>query len=216
MIAFENFTLAYGDNILIRDFNFKLKTKEKVVVTGCSGSGKSSLLHMMAGLQFGYKGKIFWDGCELDNMSYGKILSWRRQNLGFVFQHHHLLQDFTVLENVMMPAIINSHSIIDASFAAKDLLKSLGLSLYAQKPVNTLSGGEQQRVAIARAIVHKPKIIIADEPTGSLDPNTARTAIDLLFELSANASIVMVTHNMAMLDRFDRHFMIAEGVCLEA
>lgn len=216
MITFENFTLAYGNNILLRDFNFELKAKEKVVITGCSGSGKSSLLHMMAGLQFGYKGQIYWDDCALNKMKYGQILSWRRQNLGFVFQYHHLLQDFTVLENVMMSAVINGDSITDASYAASELLKSLQLSSHVHKPVNTLSGGEQQRVAIARSLVHKPKIIIADEPTGALDPHTAQQTIDLLFELSANASMVMVTHNMAMLDRFDRHFIIAEGACLEA
>ncbi len=215
MLIVKNLTFAYANNIVVSNCNFTCQTPERIIITGCSGSGKSSLLHMIAGLQSGYEGEIFWDGKLLADMACSEKLKWRRHNLGFVFQHHHLLQDFSVIENIMLPCLLAGDSVSQAETKAAELLNRLGMTKQIKQEINTLSGGEKQRVAIARAIVHQPRLIIADEPTGALDPKTAAATIEVLFEFAVNSSVLMVTHNMSLISKFARHIEIITGECVE-
>lgn len=215
MIILKKFSIKYDNNIIIKPWDFNSNLQDKIVITGCSGSGKSSILHMLAGLQSGYDGQVIWSGKPLSKMSNSQKLAWRRQNIGFVFQHHHLLQDFSILENVMLPCILNDSSVAVAKEKSEQLLTSLGLKSVINSSIDNLSGGERQRVAIARAIVHQPKVILADEPTGALDPKTAENTLSVLFEFAKNSSIILVTHNTDIAAKFARHIEIKEGECIE-
>ena len=215
MLKVNNLSLSYGETKILRDVNFSCAENESIVITGCSGSGKSSLLHLLSGFQFDFAGEIFWAEQDISKLTTSKLLAWRRANLGFVFQSHYLLQDFSVLENVMLPMLITNCNPKQAQIEALDLLNKLSMQSNVNKPIHMLSGGERQRVAIARAIVHKPKLIMADEPTGALDPKLAETTIDLLMSLKDTASIIMVTHDLRLVPKFQRHFEIVDGVCIE-
>lgn len=215
MIQLKNFSIKYDSAIIIKPWNFVCELQDKLVITGCSGSGKSSILHMLAGLQSGYGGQVIWSGKSLSKISNSQKLAWRRRNIGFVFQHHHLLQDFSILENVMLPCILNDASVQVATARAEQLLTELGLKSVIHSSISHLSGGERQRVAIARAIVHQPKIILADEPTGALDPKTAENTMNVLIEFAKNSSIILVTHNSDIAARFSRHIEIKDGECIE-
>lgn len=211
MLAIKDLVLSYGKSNILQNINLHINSPQKIVITGCSGSGKSSLLHIIAGLQLDYSGNVAWDGHDIKKLSLANMLKWRRNNLGFVFQYHNLLRDFSVSENVMLPLLLKKEKVAVARLSATKVLTDLGLANKLNAKISELSGGEKQRVAIARAIVHQPKIIIADEPTGSLDPSLAHAALELLFKFASNSSIIMVTHNLSLVNSFDEHFEIVEG-----
>lgn len=214
MLSIENLSLKYNAHEVFTNVNLTLEHNSKVVLTGCSGSGKSSLMHIMAGLLSGYQGKVIWDKYDINNLSMKQKLSWRRQNIGFIFQFHYLLKDLSVIENVMLPLILNGFDNSNARKNASQLLHALEIN-NQESHIATLSGGERQRVAMARAIIHKPKIIIADEPTGALDPKLARNAINILFDFACESSIILATHNLAIISAFDKHYELESGALIE-
>ena len=186
---------------------------EAVAVVGESGSGKSTLLHLLGGMDRPDGGEVLYEGQAIYDWPAAQLAAFRNQRLGFVFQFHHLLPEFTAAENVAFPQLIRRMPIVDALAAARERLREVELLKRADHRPGELSGGEQQRVAIARALAGKPEVLLADEPTGNLDPNTAERIGDLLFELRARhgLTILMVTHNYRLAERCDRLKKLESG-----
>ncbi len=184
-----------------------------VAVVGPSGSGKSTLLSLLGLLDQPTAGLVLYDGVDLRAAPEDVIEEFRNRHVGFVFQFHHLLPEFTALENVMMPAIIAGHSMSEARKRARDLLERVGLGERMDHAPGEISGGEQQRVALARALVMRPRLVLADEPTGNLDPETGDAIHDLLLELNRElgTTLIVATHNLALARRLPRCFRIADG-----
>ncbi|MCL2798906.1 MAG: ABC transporter ATP-binding protein [Endomicrobia bacterium] len=195
---------------VLKNINLEIKSGEKVAFTGPSGAGKSTLIHILGLMDRPTSGKVFVDAkdCFLSNDDY--LCSMRKENIGFVFQFHYLLSDFTVLENVLLPAWKDREEKLKK---AEDILGKVGLSHRKNHFPNELSGGEQQRAALARALINDPKIIFADEPTGNLDRATGAEIEKLLFESSAerNATLVLVTHNESLAAKSDRIIKMTDG-----
>jgi putative ABC transport system ATP-binding protein len=184
---------------------------QRIGLTGAPGSGKSTLLSIMAGLDTPSQGHVSLAGQDIFEMTEDQRAAWRGQHLGFVFQNFQLMGHLTALENVMLPLELNGQR--DAARLAKDILTQVGLSERLQHFPKVLSGGEQQRVALARAFVMRPAVLLADEPTGSLDYATGETVISLMFELNreAGTTLVMVTHDRGIAARCDRQLHIDAG-----
>lgn len=198
------------DRWLFRGLNIALAAGEQLALQGASGVGKSTLLNLLAGLDQPDEGRLLFEGKDLKVMGEDERLHLRRAAFGFVFQAFHLMPHLTALQNVMVPCLIGGLPIDQAKERAQTLLNALGLAAaYEQFPV-VLSGGEQQRVALARALVHRPKIVFADEPTGNLDPITANLALELLCCTCRenNAALVMVTHSEKAAERLDRRLVL--------
>jgi lipoprotein-releasing system ATP-binding protein len=189
-----------------------------VVITGESGSGKTTLLNLVAGLDAPSNGAILFEGTDLGGLSETELAVFRSRNLGFVFQFHYLMRDFTALENVMMPALIAGEAASRARERSTRLLMEVGLSDRADHYPPQLSGGEQQRVAVARALTNDPSIVLADEPTGNLDERNSTAVEDLLFELVGRhgVTLLMVTHDRRLAARGDRRLVLAHGVLQES
>ena len=206
----------YDSLQVLKGIDLEIKRGEIVSIVGASGAGKSTLLHILGTLDTADQGKLTIDGIEVSSLRDKKIAQFRNQKIGFVFQAHHLLPEFTALENVMMPALIGGMSKQDAAKKAKALLSQLGLSEREEHRPSELSGGEQQRVAVARALVNSPAVIFADEPSGNLDSASAKALHQLFFDLrkSMNQTFVIVTHNNELADMADRKLTIKDGVCL--
>ena len=187
---------------------------EFVAITGASGSGKSTLLHLLGALDLPDAGDVTLEGRAYRNLDTRELAAVRNRRIGFVFQFHHLLRDFTARENVMMPWLIAGESERSAGARADRLLERVGLAPRATSRVTLLSGGEQQRVALARALVTEPAILLADEPTGNLDPHTAASMHDLLCGLAraSGTAVVAVTHNRTLAQRADRILALEDGV----
>ena len=187
---------------------------EFVAITGASGSGKSTLLHLLGALDLPDAGEVTLEGRAYRSRDTRELASVRNRRIGFVFQFHHLLRDFTARENVMMPWLITGESERSAGARADRLLERVGLAPRATSRVTLLSGGEQQRVALARALVTEPAILLADEPTGNLDPHTAASMHDLLCGLAraSGTAVVAVTHNRTLAQRADRILALEDGV----
>ncbi|QCI18836.1 lipoprotein-releasing ABC transporter ATP-binding protein LolD [Buchnera aphidicola] len=202
-----NLTKSYQDNgkkiQILKKTSFYLNKNDIAVVIGKSGSGKSTFLHLISGLEKPTSGYVLFDGIPLSSMSSNQIAKLRNINLGFIYQFHHLLLDFNVLENVAMPVLINNKSIKEAKEKSYEILKKVRLEKKIYKYPTDLSGGERQRVAIARAFVNNPKLIIADEPTGNLDSYNAKIIFDLIFELNnnLNTSFLIVTHDLYLAEK---------------
>lgn len=181
---------------LFKDLNFELVQGEHVAIQGASGSGKSTLLNIMAGLEVPAYGEVHWSGQPTSAWSAERRRSCRQSEMGFVFQAFHLLPHLSALQNVMVPCLLGGQSGLVCSEAARSLLCDLGMQKRLDAKPTSLSGGEQQRVALARALVHHPKVVFADEPTGNLDTKTAASTLSLLIELckSRQTSLVVVTH----------------------
>ena len=176
-------------------------------------SGKSTLLHILGTLDSQSSGEIYFDGIEISKLNAKEKAEFRNKSLGFVYQFHHLLGDFSALENVMMPLLISHMPLKDAQKRACEYLEKVGLSHRLKYKPSEMSGGERQRVAIARALVNHPKLILADEPTGNLDANNAKAIFDLFFSLvrTEHAAVVMVTHDDSLAQKCDRIYKIEDG-----
>lgn len=197
----------------LNDVSFSLEQGKTMAICGKSGAGKSTLLHILGGLDRPSTGCVVMDGRNLQEISEKVEANWRRENLGFVFQFHHLLNDFTIEENVMIPLLIQKKSRKEAKEAAHTILSHVGLGGLATRHPKELSGGEQQRAAIARALVHRPKIILADEPTGNLDGQNAHQVFDLLCTLNRDlgATLIMVTHHDEFAAILGRVLLLEKG-----
>lgn len=195
---------------ILRGVDLTVSTSESVAIVGPSGSGKSTLMHVAGLLDAADAGRVAVEGVDVSGLNDDGRAALRNRVCGFVYQHHHLLREFTALENVLMPARIGG-SVDEAR--ALELLKKVGLVKRVGHYPSQLSGGEQQRVAIARALMNKPKLLLADEPTGNLDPHTAEEVADLLFAIMRDEGMaaVLVTHNMALAERCARTLKMADG-----
>jgi lipoprotein-releasing system ATP-binding protein len=199
---------------VLNGVNLSIQENELVSVVGSSGSGKSTLLHILGTLDAPTSGEVLFRGDDLSKLSQKKLSEFRSKNLGFVYQFHHLLSDFTAYENVAIPLMINNCNKKEIEERVKYCLDKVGLYNRAKHKSSELSGGERQRIAIARAIVNNPSIILADEPTGNLDHKTAMNVFDLLLELREQnkCSLVVVTHDNELASRFDRKIMMKDGI----
>ncbi len=202
---------------VLQDVSFEVVQCQSLVMTGPSGSGKSTLLHLIGALDKPSSGEIEINGTSLLNLSELELAKFRNQMIGFVFQDHHLLPQYSVLENVLIPTMAFKNMSPNSQKRAIDLLEKIGLSDRISHRPAELSGGERQRVAIARALINQPSIILCDEPTGNLDHATANTVTSLLFDLHQTEQniLVIVTHNRDLEHRFDRRFVFKENSCIE-
>lgn len=202
---------------ILQDISLDIEEGECIAVVGASGSGKSTLLHILGTLASPSYGELFFCGNNVESLTSAAKAALRNKNIGFVFQFHHLLPEFTTLENVAMPALIGGMSRKEAYRRAGDVLARVGLEERAHFSVTLLSGGERQRAAIARAILPGPKVLLADEPTGNLDEKNGAQVADLLMELNAKhgMAMVVVTHNPELAARMGRCFELKSGELYE-
>lgn len=198
---------------VLKGLSLSFSQGEIVAVVGQSGAGKSTLVHILGLLDKPTSGEILFDGKDVTKLSDEQVSKVRNQNIGFVFQFHHLLPEFSALENVMMPSMIAGNSGSEYIDKAKSLLNDVGLSERANHKPSELSGGEQQRVAVARSLMNSPRIIFADEPSGNLDGENAEKLHNLLFELrnKYNQTFIIVTHNKELANRADRIITLSNG-----
>jgi lipoprotein-releasing system ATP-binding protein len=198
---------------VLKGVDLRVEEGEVISIVGASGSGKSTLLHILGGLDRPSEGEVTWEGQKILELNDEALSKLRGTTVGFVFQFHHLLPEFTALENVAIPMMIHGKNQHEAQQQAKDLLALVGLSERSQHKPGELSGGEQQRVAVARALANRPKVIFADEPSGNLDSENSRQLHELIWELNRteHRTFVIVTHNNEFADRSHRVFTMADG-----
>lgn len=202
---------------VLLNLNLKIYKAEALCIMGSSGTGKSTLLHLLGSLDQPSSGYVFYRGQNIFDKTPDQLALFRNQHIGFVFQFHHLLKEFTALENVMLPVRIAGSSKKQASQKANDLLGELGVDHRKNHLPKELSGGEQQRVAIARALIQDPDILFADEPTGNLDSKNAQMIEDVFFKLheTKNLTLVVVTHDQKFSERFPRILNLRDGQCYD-
>jgi lipoprotein-releasing system ATP-binding protein len=202
---------------VLRGIDLTLSGQESIAVVGASGVGKTTLLHILGTLERPSAGEVIYEGVNVLTFPEPQLAAYRNRSIGFVFQFHHLLSEFTALENVMLPPLIGRLSKKESRESARQVLNMVGLSHRLQHRVGELSGGEQQRVAVARALVLKPKVLLADEPTGNLDTRSSRKIHELLLRLNQEqkVSLVVVTHNMELAGMMQRQLHMKDGLLNE-
>ena len=219
VIQCQNVGKTYDDGSLkvevLRNIDFQVASGEGIGIIGASGSGKSTLLHILGGLDKPTSGEVKIQGQGLNSLSQVAIGQLRNRHLGFVYQFHHLLPEFSALENVMMPLLVARKSRAEAQAAAAEILEKVGLGSRMTHRPGELSGGERQRAAIARALVTKPDCLLADEPTGNLDRKNATHVLEMMLELKRElgTALIVVTHDEQLAKRFDRVLTMDDG-CL--
>lgn len=213
MIAGENISKFYGELQVLKSVNILIKNKEIVSITGPSGAGKSTLLQLLGTLDEPNEGVVKYDEIDISGYNTNQMANFRNNTIGFIFQFHHLLPEFSALENVCMPALIRGDKKNDAIQKATDLLIKLDLKNRIHHKPNELSGGEQQRVAVARALINNPKVIFADEPSGNLDTENANELHRLFVQLrdELGQTFVIVTHNNELASMADRILEMKDG-----
>ena len=213
MISGKNIHKRYGSVEVLKGVDMEVQKGEIVSIVGPSGSGKSTLLHILGTLDMADSGTVVMNNTAIDTLKGQKLAAFRNRHIGFVFQFHHLLPEFTALENVCIPGWLAGRKKKEVETAALGLLNMLGLSHRVENKPNQLSGGEQQRVAVARALINKPDIIFADEPTGNLDSANANELHQLFFDLRRqfNQTFLIVTHNEELAGKSDRVLHMKDG-----
>ena len=202
---------------ILNGINLQLEYGETISITGESGSGKSTFLNMIGGLDSITGGNIKIDGVEISNLAENDLAFFRNKKIGFIFQSHYLLEEFTALENVSIPFLMNNFDKKKASKKAEDLLDCVGLSHRIKHYPSELSGGERQRVAIARAFINEPSLILADEPTGNLDERNSTNVLEILFNIAEKSkhSLILVTHSLAIARMTEKHYHLEKGTLKE-
>lgn len=213
MIKAENIEKRYGELEVLKGVSLEINEGEIVSIVGASGAGKSTLLHIIGTLDKADSGSLSIKGIETEKLRDKKLSDFRNRAIGFVFQFHHLLPEFTALENVCIPGFIAGKSEQEAHSKAKELLGFLGLADRASHKPSELSGGEQQRVAVARALMNQPAVVLADEPSGNLDSQSAKDLHQMFFDLrdKFNQTFVIVTHNAELANMADRKLEMKDG-----
>ena len=202
---------------VLKNVSFSMEKGELVAIVGSSGSGKSTLLHSLGGLDQPSAGEVWIADQSLQKLSANQLADLRNRYLGFVYQFHHLMADFTALEKVMMPMLIGRQNKSEAADRAEKMLQAVGLSHRITHRPSALSGGERQRVAIARALVNNPSLVLADEPTGNLDQKTTESIFDLIKQLNheQNIAFLLVTHDLNLAQKLSRRFVMRDGILTE-
>ena len=213
MIEAYDIKKSYGSLLVLKGINFQAKAAEVLSIVGASGAGKSSLLQVLGSLSRPDSGRVIIDGTDIFALSSNALADFRNKKIGFVFQFHHLLPEFTALENVAIPALIANERMGAAKERTKELLTFLGLGERLTHKPGELSGGEQQRVAIARALINRPSVLLADEPSGNLDTHTKKEIHKLFFDLREKygQTIIIVTHDRDLASMSDRCLEMKDG-----
>lgn len=213
MIKIENIHKSYGDLNVLKGVNLTIQKGEVISIVGASGAGKSTLLQIIGTLDSPDEGSVVINDILVNDLNDNQLSVFRNKNIGFVFQFHHLLPEFTALENICIPAYIHKTPKAIAEKKALELLNTLGLSDRAQHKPSELSGGEQQRVAVCRALINSPSVVLADEPSGNLDSNSAKDLHELFFDLRKqfNQTFIIVTHNESLANMADKKLTMKDG-----
>jgi lipoprotein-releasing system ATP-binding protein len=217
MLKAENIHKKFGSLEVLKGVSLEVAQGEVVSIVGSSGAGKTTLLQVLGTLSNADSGLVTFDETDITKLKPKALADFRNRNIGFIFQFHHLLAEFTALENICMPALIKGESKTESETKAKSLLERLNLSHRADHKPSELSGGEQQRVATARALINSPKVVFADEPSGNLDSNNADELHQLFFDLRKefNQTFVIVTHNQQLANQCDRKLEMKDGKILD-
>lgn len=217
MIRIENIHKSYGNVQVLKGIDLTVNKGELISVVGASGAGKTTLLQIIGTLEKPDSGNVFINDVNVNELSETKLAAFRNSNIGFVFQFHHLLPEFTALENILMPAMIKGTDKSEMEAKAQQLMQFLKIDHRATHKPSELSGGEQQRVAVARALINTPSVVLADEPSGNLDSKNARELHSLFFDLREqyNQTFIIVTHNEEFAEMADREILMRDGKRVE-
>ncbi len=217
LIQVQQLFKSYGNGVkaieVLKGIDLTFSRGEKAAIVGASGVGKTTLLHILGALDRPTHGKVLYEGKDIFTLDEKALAIFRNREIGFVFQFHHLLPEFTALENTMMPCLIQGISPKESAQRAEEILTLVGLRDRMTHKPGELSGGEQQRVAVARALVLEPKVLLADEPTGNLDTKTGELVFDLLQELNQlkGVTLIVVTHNLRLAEKMSRQIQLIDG-----